>query len=73
MEESNLINRFTYHAPEGNQPERYQNIRAMALTFAMYIAEHTPESREQSLAITKLEEVVFWANAAIARNENDVE
>lgn len=69
MEEPNLINRFSYHAPKGNQPERYQNIRAMALTYAMYIAAHTPESREQSLAITKLEEVVFWANAAIARNE----
>lgn len=72
MEEQNLINRFTSHPPKCNQPERYQNIRSMALTFAMYIAAHTPESREQSLAITKLEEVVFWANAAIARNENVV-
>ncbi len=28
-----------------------------------------PDSRELSLAITHLEEVVFWANAAIARHE----
>ena len=27
-----------------------------------------PDSRELALAITKLEEVVFWANAAIARH-----
>lgn len=69
----NLINRFTYHAPKGDQAERYTNIRSMALTFAMYLESHTPASREQSLSITKLEEVVFWANAAIARNENDIE
>jgi hypothetical protein len=31
-----------------------------------------PGSRELSLAITKLEEAVFWANAAIARNEKEV-
>lgn len=27
-----------------------------------------PECREKSLAMTYLEEAVFWANAAIARN-----
>ena len=31
--------------------------------------EYCPESREKSLAVTKLEEVVFWSNAAIAREE----
>lgn len=29
----------------------------------------TPKSREQSTALTNLDQVVFWANAAIARNE----
>ena len=33
------------------------------------IVKHTPPSREQSLALTALEECVMWANAAIARNE----
>ncbi|WP_459213736.1 Acb2/Tad1 domain-containing protein [Paenibacillus macerans] len=27
-----------------------------------------PNSREKSLAMTKLEQSVFWANAGIARN-----
>jgi hypothetical protein len=29
----------------------------------------TPASREQHFAFAKLEETVFWANAAIARRE----
>ncbi|MBW1812148.1 MAG: hypothetical protein JRJ39_00370 [Deltaproteobacteria bacterium] len=65
-----LENRFTYHKPTGkNQVKRYEEIRRSALNFAEFLFEFTPESREQSLAIGRLEEVVFWANAAIARNE----
>lgn len=64
-----LNNRFTYHAPMGDQTARYEFLRAHAKDLALKIVEATPVSREQSLAITKLEEAVFWANAAIARNE----
>ena len=60
---------FTYHAPKGDQPERYEKIRYKAKMLAAYIVEYCPESREKSLAITKLEECVMWANASIARNE----
>lgn len=61
--------RFTYHSPKGDQPKRYEEIRDKAHEFAMAILNRTPESREQSLAITALEEAVMWANAAIARRE----
>ena len=64
-----LENRFTYHAPKEGQPDKYDNIRRYAKAFAELIDEMCPNSREKSLAITKLEEVVFWANASIARNE----
>ena len=64
-----LDNNFTYHPPKGTQQERYENLRAMAKVLATDIMENSKESREQSLAITKLEEAIFWANAAIARNE----
>jgi len=64
-----LKNTFTYHAPREGQPERYQQIRQEGFLFASIICAETPPSREQSLALTKLEEVVFWANAAIARHE----
>jgi hypothetical protein len=65
--------RFTYHKPFGSQPARYEEIRARALDYADYLIKHCPDSREFSLALTKLEEVVFWANAAIARHEEETE
>jgi hypothetical protein len=64
-----LIKRFTYHPPLAGQKERYAYIRARALEFAAAVVANTPASREQSLAITHLEDAVMWANAAIARNE----
>lgn len=68
MEE--LVNRLTYHAPKGDQPERYERVRAKARLFALEVFDLCPEGREKSLAMTKIEEAVMWANAAIARNEN---
>ena len=67
MDIQELENRFTYHKPTGNQPIVYKNIREVAMDFAILIIEATPDSREQSLAITHLEEAVMWANAAVAR------
>ncbi len=65
-----LANRFTYHTPTEDQPERYTKLREMARIFAEHIVDLTPESREQSLALTNLEQTVMWANAAIARRED---
>lgn len=64
-----LENRFTYHAPKGDQAERYERIRAVGLRLAHCVNDLAPDSREKSLALTKIEEAVMWANAAIARNE----
>lgn len=64
-----IENNFVYHAPKGNQTLRYETLRERAKGLAYLIDEYCPESREKSLALTKLEEAVMWANAAIARNE----
>jgi hypothetical protein len=64
-----LNKRFTYHAPKERQAERYQEIREQAKQLAIKMTEECPESRELSLALTNLEQAIFWANAAIARNE----
>lgn len=64
-----LDNDYTYHTPTGDQPKRYETIRETAKTLAVTIVTLTPPSREQSVALTLLEQVVMEANAAIARNE----
>lgn len=66
---ADLVNRFTYHPPKDGQALTYEQIREAAKKFAFLIAGLCPESRERSLALTKLEESVMWANAGIARNE----
>ena len=64
-----IDNNFTYHAPKEDQIERYKEIRSNAKQFAKLLDSLCPPSRERSLAMTKLEECVMWANASIARNE----
>jgi hypothetical protein len=64
-----LEKRFTYHKPFGTQPQRYEALRAKAKELAALIVGTCPISREMSLALTKVEEACFWANASIARNE----
>ena len=68
---SDLNNRFTYHKPFGDQTERYEDIQRNAFGLASFLVVSCPESRELSLALTNLEQSVFWANAAIARNEKE--
>lgn len=59
--------RFTYHAPKEGQPEKYVELRDAGHALAMLIDSRVPESREQALAITHLEQCIMWANAGIAR------
>lgn len=62
-----LATRFSYHSPKGDQPERYNAIRSKGQELALLLDGLCPESRELSLAMTNLEQALFWANAAIAR------
>lgn len=64
-----IENNFSYHSPKEGQPAKYEAIRDKAKELAYLLEELTPKSREQSLALTNLEQAVFWANASIARNE----
>lgn len=64
-----LDRRFTDHAPKGDQAARYERIRDLARIMAESLNADCPTSRELSVALTHLETAVFWANAAIARNE----
>lgn len=63
-----IENNFSYHSPKEGQPEKYNQLREKAKELAYDIENLCPNSREKSLAMTKLEEAIMWANASIARN-----
>ena len=60
--------RFIYHSPKGKE-QRFQTLRNEAKHLANTIKKQCPDSRERALALTKLEEVIMWANASIARED----
>lgn len=67
MTPDDLANRFTYHSPTPDMPEKFKQMRSFALSLSILIDSLVPEGREKSLAITKLEEAIMWANAGLAR------
>lgn len=69
MDTEDLRSRFTYHPPKDNATiAAHATVRDSARALAELLNDLLPEGREKSLAITRLEEVVMWGNAAIARN-----
>lgn len=69
MELSDLENRFSFHPADTEEKKQaHETIRNTCLRVAVDLNNLVPESREKSLAITHLEEVMYWANAGIARN-----
>lgn len=61
---------LSLHSPE--TPEAASTldaIRVAAKLFAHAVVDGTPPSREQSLALTSVEEACQWAIAAVVRNQ----
>jgi hypothetical protein len=69
MLQSDLDNRFSFHpATDANQRGvLHEQIRDKCLELATFINGAVPEGREKSSAVTKIEEAMFWANGAVAR------
>ena len=65
-----IENRFAYHPPKDDYTKsQHERVRALCKDLANELNElFDYGSREASLAITHLEEVMFWANAHIARS-----
>ena len=64
-----LFNRFQYHPPSRDDVKQaHEMVRAECFKLALII-DALPDGREKALAITKLEETMFWSNAAIARHQ----
>ena len=69
MKQTDLDNRFDHHPPDVLKAAVHQLLRGIFKDVASVVAHECPEGREKSLAITKLEEALMWANASVARNE----
>jgi hypothetical protein len=66
-----LERRFAYYSPQNSDVcRRFIVIREKFLNLALTLDALAPVSRELSLSISKLEESMMWANAAIARNQH---
>jgi len=63
---SNVDDIFSYHPPSGDQPSRYERIRAAAKEFAIAILRDVPACADRSVAIRHVRDAVMIANAAIA-------
>lgn len=57
---------FTYHAPTGDQPEKYKRIREAAKALAYVIHEACEAGPDRTSAIRHVREAVMTANASIA-------
>jgi hypothetical protein len=68
-----LQHRFKYHPPQGDQVERYEQIRGACLALAMEICSIAPAGRERATALNHLDSVMFFSNAAIAREMRHTE
>lgn len=64
--EEKLLHWFTYHAPTAEDVVAYGEIRKAALDLVRVILRETPASPDQTVAIRKVREAVFCANAARA-------
>lgn len=62
-----IINDFKYHPADAETGKTHQQVREACELAAHKINSIVPDGREKSLALTKLEEAMFWANAGVAR------
>ena len=66
--QADLDNRFAYHPPmDEDTKTAHESVREDCRTLAENLVAIVPPGRELSLALTSLEQVMMWANAAIAR------
>lgn len=62
-----ILNRMNSHSVDADQCEQISDLRQLITGMTLTVVEKTPAGREQSLAITHLEEALMWAVKAIAK------
>lgn len=62
----NIASAFSTHTVDAAGQDKMSGIRNLAAGLAGMIQSAVPAGREQSLALTKLQECMMWANAGVA-------
>ena len=68
MAPEDIAHRFAFHAATTDEKrDAHTSVRQLCRQLADALNDRLPDGREKSVAVTKLEEAMFWANAALAR------
>lgn len=68
MTQDEIDRRFNFYPADSDRKRNgHAAIRRAFKEMAEFIAEQVPDGREQSCAITALEESMMWSNAGYAR------
>lgn len=70
MDHKQATDRFLPFTLSDEATERLRQLRHGFIGLAAILTRNAPDSREKSLAMTKLEESSFWAAAAISRHQD---
>lgn len=62
-----IAERFDVHPASPERQKTHQRVREACKALAEFIAANVPAGRERSLAFTKLEETMMWANKGVAQ------
>lgn len=63
-----IAHRFAFHpAATDEKRDAHTSVRQQCRQLADALNSQLPDGREKAVALTKLEEVMFWGNAALAR------
>lgn len=67
-----IENRFNYHPPRTPETiKAHEQTREIIKTATVELNKYVQPGREHSIMLTKLEEAMFWGNAAIARGADN--
>lgn len=66
LERDEIARRFMFHGATPATGPKHDEVRQRLRTLALWLLDDLPPCRERSLALTKLQEAMMFANAAIA-------
>ncbi|MFF3406679.1 hypothetical protein ACFYW8_10765 [Streptomyces sp. NPDC002742] len=72
MDAADVIRRFTFHPAEtAERRQAHEDIRSGCLELALMLHAELPAGAEKQAAMFRLEEAMFWATAALARQSRE--